>query len=156
MQMELKHKIITDADGRPWDVVFYNKKWMTFNDLANYPKFQNRGLDYRLLFQRWNRGIRDSWVLLEPRKKTKTGNNQKTAAYIPRVKDLGKHAEKKDGEILVAFISHDFFNNLDYWQTGHVGLKEEFSVVSNSSKVYSKFPFFIQKWEILERGWIIV
>jgi hypothetical protein len=68
----------------------------------------------------------------------------------PKVYDLGKHEERDVGEILIGYVSVNFFNDKVVWDTKRLGITE-----TVKGDLIPKRPLFIQRHEVKNKGWVI-
>ena len=68
---------------------------------------------------------------------------------------LAKHKEQRPGEILISYISLNFFENHVVWDTARIGEKPCIDKTYNDAFI-DKYPLFIMREEAAKKGWRVM
>ena len=152
--MKLKSGISTNPKHNGGTTVMFKGRQRTFGEIALFDEIKKLGLNRDSLLQRWIAGKKTEKELFQPKRlnNAKKYNNIKKS-QIRAIPDLGKHPEKKPGEILIHYCSEDEFKKLNYWDTQRLGatMGENPRLVS-----HGKRPLFVNISEAIDRKWEIV
>ncbi len=146
--MYLEHKILNKVVS-----ILYNGEYLTTAELAELPEVKKKGLTRGALNQRWKAGRRTEAQFF---KQKRTNSGKRRTIGLKQLENLGQHSERKRGEVLISFCTISMFETLDFWDTKRIGL-EPFKPSHRDVNFFTgKFPLFVQRSEIKERGWIVI